>query len=394
MYRSFSLLDLVSRVDIVEHAPATRPSRVGGFVASPQGHIEAFKLVSALKAADTEIAHVYAALRSALSLEADRLERFRYYLSRVPVPFTYTYIYYNSPTTGMKLERLGLAYADKKYEIDSEACPREYFDRLASTINQVHHGERVWGLYPPEAAERLSFGVVPTWSEKDSIIDWLSAFVKTEADKLPPLECRREGGDILYRFTYPAMESIEDAGVTQSISGVPKDSEVEDEPIVTETLQVVSGAEKLDESRRVVDTAQVPHREDTQEALPVSDVSEGVLDPFVVNTPEVPFTEEATDVDNVVEVSRSLVESVAPLSDTEPDPIPPEAALSAAEQIYRFIRENGDTPAGAVRAQQIVSERQTKRLLSELVNAGRLERPKHGVYRAIEMEREEDGKTD
>ena len=312
---SFSLSDLVARVDIVENAPKGRMDPGDHFVAIPYHHSWVVELVSYLKTSGTNIAAVCAVLHRVFSSDT-KLEGLRYYFSRVPVVFTYALDTSKSPPAYFTQSHVVLSREGQKYEIGSQTCPREYFEgRLETQRNRVSTGTRVWGLYPPIDAKRLSFPIIPTWEETDSVIDWLLSIVEIDVDNPSvSLSCHREGDDIIYQFRDPSV---------------------------------------------------VPSS--TSEDIPIDEVV----------SPET--SEEAVGVDTAQAVS-------------EPDP--PTEVLPAKKQIYRFIQEHGDTPIDAIRTQKIASERHTYRLLSQLVNEDRLERMGHGVYRAIQTEPDEDGKTD
>ena len=369
MYRSFSLSDFVSRVEMVQNAPASR-NRDNSLWALhpdvPQDHSAVVELVTSLKVSGVNTVRVCAALRRMLSLDVWDVERLRFYFSRVPIPFTYERGFGRDPTSHLTVTRLVLAREGQEYRIGGKECPREYFERLQTSEKRAFMGSRVWGLYPPDEAERLSFPLVPTWPVEDSIVDWLVAFVQTEAIcPSPRFECVSEGDDIIYRFTYPAIADIEAEPVENEVKKLkvpPPD--VPDIPEVSEVVPPpVSEAVDTSEVEPIDTTADIPEVPPAADETPVveSEVSqEPVIDAEVVSEPE-----------------------------------PPMEVLSPAEQIYRFIKGNGDTTTDEVLAQAFASERQTKRLLSQLVNAGRFERVKHGVYRAVvEVETDIDGETD
>ena len=330
---SFSLSDLVARVDIVENAPKGRMDPGEFFPPMPSSHNWVVGLVSYLKTSGTNIAAVCAVLHRVFSSDT-KLEGLRYYFSRVPVVFTYALDTSKSPPAYFTQSQVVLSREGQKYEIGSQTCPREYFEgRLETQRNRVSTGTRVWGLYPPKDAKRLSFPIIPTWEETDSVIDWLLSIVEIDVNNPSvSLSCHRQGDDIIYQFRDPSVvpsSTSEDIPVDEVVS--PEVSEVAPVPPVVDTAEVSVAADEA----VGVDTAQVV---------------------------------------------------------SEPDP--PTEILPAKKQIYRFIQEHGDTPIDAIRTQKIASERHTYRLLSQLVNEDRLERVGHGVYRAIQTEPDEDGKTD
>ena len=340
---SFSLSDLVARVDIVENAPKGRMDPGEFFPPMPASHNWVVELVSYLKTSGTNIAAVCAVLHRVFSSDT-KLEGLRYYFSRVPVVFTYALDSSKSPPAYFTQSHVVLSREGQKYKIGSQTCPREYFEgRLETQRNRVSTGTRVWGLYPPKDAKRLSFPIIPTWEETDSVIDWLLSIVQIDVNNPSvSLSCHRQGDDIIYQFRDPSV-------VPSSTS---KDIPI-DEVVASEVSEV----------------APMPPVVDPLEVLPTED--------------EVLMTD-----------AEALSQDLSDASEAVSEPDPPTEVLPAKEQIYRFIQEHGDTPIDAIRTQKIASERHTYRLLSQLVNEDRLERMGHGVYRAIQTEPDEDGKTD
>ena len=382
MIRSLSLSDLVARVDIVESAPQGRMGTGYYIVPVPSCHDWVQELVSFLVAAGTDADAVCESFRRAF--DSVNIEGLRHYFSRIPVSFTYTCVQgeRRSPSTRLRVTEVMLAREGQTYEIGSEQCPKEYFEkRLETRVNRVKTGERVWGLYPPEAAKQLLSELIPTWDETDSVIDWLFAFVQTEAIRPSPrIDCQREGDDIVYRFTYPAIDSIVKAVEVPAVSEV-----------FASSVSISDGSDLSDAT--AVEVVEESEPTSTAEVPPVSEVAPiSELEPVstVVKSPQVHPTEDEVLMTAAEALSQDLSDAAEAVSELDPS----VEVLSAKEQICRFIKNNGETRTDEVIKQKFASVRQTKRLLSQLVNEDRLERVGHGVYRAIETESNEDGKTD
>ena len=130
------------------------------------------------------------------------IDRVRFELARVPV-WLVCESSFERGISGFKVEKFKVKVADgRTFEVDSEQCPKHVFRSRPS--KKDHRLNRdVLAVYPVALAERLGFEITPTWTEDDSIVDWIAEFAQTEGLRAEPRLCvERTEHDCIYKLWY------------------------------------------------------------------------------------------------------------------------------------------------------------------------------------------------
>lgn len=123
-------------------------------------------------------------LTTLLSTYQTDLDNIRFELARVPIEFTVTQVIYRYTYYGTPQYQVGIQRGYFKYLPDANDRP----DYVPS-LKEKKVGDRVWCLCSKQQANQLGAPEIPTWSETDSIVDWITKSVTpTEREKAPIIQ--------------------------------------------------------------------------------------------------------------------------------------------------------------------------------------------------------------
>lgn len=166
------------------------------------------------------VCRVFRSVSDNVSIDRDRV---RFELSRIPVWFRCVSDTKKDTNGISNVEVNYLVLADgREFEAGSVLCPRDVFAHKPLR-RDYKLGESVLSFYPVDLARELGFEITRTWTESDSIVDWIADFGNTEAFRSEPsLEVLETETDVIYKLRY---ESETDAGVP-FVMDIPEDAEL------------------------------------------------------------------------------------------------------------------------------------------------------------------------
>ena len=142
-----------------------------------------------------EICHAFASISG--SYNTDRV---RFELARVQV-LLLCVSSFELGFSRIRSEKFKVKVADgRSFEVGSEQCPKHVF-RSTPSKEDHRRGREVLSFYPVALAEQLGFEITRTWTEDDSIVDWIADFAQTEGLRAKPrLSVEKTEHDCIYKL--------------------------------------------------------------------------------------------------------------------------------------------------------------------------------------------------
>ena len=138
------------------------------------------QLDTGLDSAKNKVQKVHAAFLDAIRNNTD-LEQVKWELARIPISFKLKYSHQYYPDIKEELEVMSVENKNHSFVVGTQDCPVNVFPNDTPDLDQcVKLGIPVWCYYPVTLAHEKGIEIVKTWTENDSLVDWLTDFLNIE----------------------------------------------------------------------------------------------------------------------------------------------------------------------------------------------------------------------
>lgn len=136
-------------------------------------------------------------------------ETIKWELARIPMSFTFR--------KERKSSDVLVENEVGSFVVGSEDCPEDVFAKHTMYKSEfIRTGDPVWCYYSVILAQEMGFELVKTWSEGDSLIDWIKTIVELEDPEASIcVDTYSDTGDTFYMLYLPSETNVDNLEVLQ-----------------------------------------------------------------------------------------------------------------------------------------------------------------------------------